>query len=95
MGLFLEAKILCFCCLSKVQSICEKQSGYPIKALKSDRGGEFLSNEFTGFCEKNGIRRPLTIPRTPQQNGVSERKNRSILNMARSMLKSKRLPKEF
>ncbi|KAH9697695.1 hypothetical protein KPL71_023716 [Citrus sinensis] len=64
-------------------------------AMRSDRGGEFTSKEFVEFCETNGIRRPLTVPRSPQQNGITERKNRTILDMARSMLKSKRLPKEF
>ncbi|KAL4319611.1 hypothetical protein GQ457_18G013070 [Hibiscus cannabinus] len=43
----------------------------------------------------NGIRRPLTVPRSPQQNGVAERKNMTILNMTRSMLKAKNMPKEF
>ncbi|KAH9669728.1 hypothetical protein KPL70_021911 [Citrus sinensis] len=43
----------------------------------------------------NGIRRPLTVPRSPQQNGIAEKKNITIFNMTRSMLKSKRLPKEF
>ena len=73
----------------------EKESGHKIKAMRSDRGGEFTSNEFPEFCEVNGIRRPMTVPRSPQQNGVAERKNRTILNMARSMLKIKKLPKEF
>ncbi|RDX88466.1 hypothetical protein CR513_29937, partial [Mucuna pruriens] len=73
----------------------EKESGYVIKALRSDKGGEFTSKEFNKFCEKNGICRPLTVPRTPQQNGVVERKNRTILNMARCMLKAKSMPKEF
>ena len=54
-----------------------------------------MSKEFLKYCEDNGIRRQLTVPRTPQQNGVAERKNRTILEMARSMLKSKKLPKEF
>jgi transposase InsO family protein len=63
--------------------------------MRSDRGGEFTSKEFKKFCDENGIRRPLTIPYSPQQNGIVERKNRTILNMARSMLKSKNLPKEF
>ena len=63
--------------------------------MRSDRGGEFTSQEFQEFCETNGIRRPLTAPRSPQQNGVAERKNRTILDMARTMLKSKKMPKEF
>ncbi|XP_022891768.1 uncharacterized protein LOC111406611 [Olea europaea var. sylvestris] len=63
--------------------------------LGSDRGGEFTSKKFEKYCEENEIRRPLTVPYSPQQNGVAERKNRSILNMARCMLKSKRLPKEL
>ncbi|KAH9670910.1 hypothetical protein KPL70_017154 [Citrus sinensis] len=79
----------------KPNSLVEKESGYQIKAMRSDRGGEFTSKEFLEFCEANGIRCPLTVPRSPQQNGVAERKNITSLNMARSMLKSKRLPKEF
>ncbi|RDX76872.1 hypothetical protein CR513_43089, partial [Mucuna pruriens] len=68
----------------------KKESGYVIKALRSDRGGEFTSKEFNEFYEKNVICCPPTIPRTPQQNGVLERKkNRIILNMARCMLKAK------
>ncbi|KAL0320216.1 UNVERIFIED_CONTAM: Retrovirus-related Pol polyprotein from transposon TNT 1-94 [Sesamum radiatum] len=58
-------------------------------------GGKFTSNEFKAFCESHGIRRPMTVPRTPQQNGVAERKNRTVLNIARTMLKSKEMPKEF
>ncbi|KAH9669846.1 hypothetical protein KPL70_021959 [Citrus sinensis] len=63
--------------------------------MRSDRCEEFTSKEFLEFCEANGIRCPLTVPRSPQQNDIAERKNRIILDRARSMLKSKRLPKEF
>ncbi|GJS78909.1 retrovirus-related pol polyprotein from transposon TNT 1-94 [Tanacetum coccineum] len=63
--------------------------------MRYDRGGEFLSKEFNKFCEDNRIRRFLTAFYSPQQNGVVERKNRTILNMVRSMLKSKKMPKEF
>ena len=73
----------------------KKESGHKIKAMRFDRGGEFTSNEFQELCEANGIRYPLTVPRSPQQNGVAERKNKTILNMAWSMLKSKKLPKEL
>ncbi|KAE8684274.1 hypothetical protein F3Y22_tig00111146pilonHSYRG00032 [Hibiscus syriacus] len=79
----------------KFKAAVERESGRKIKAMRSDRGGEFTSREFQEFCEANGIRRPMTVPRSPQQNGVAERKNRTILDMARSMLKSKKLPKEF
>ncbi|KAL0400394.1 UNVERIFIED_CONTAM: Copia protein [Sesamum radiatum] len=79
----------------KFKTCVEKESGFEIKALRTDRGGEFTSNKFKVFCESYGIRRPMTVPRTPQQNGVAERKNRIVLNMARTMLKSKEMPKEF
>ena len=92
---FLKQKSEVFEVFKKFKAAVEKESGREIKAMRSDRGGEFTSKEFLEFCEANGIRRPLTVPRSPQQNGVAERKNRTILDMARSMLKSKRLPKEF
>ncbi|KAE8673808.1 hypothetical protein F3Y22_tig00111772pilonHSYRG00252 [Hibiscus syriacus] len=89
------SKLEVFEVLKKFKAAVERESGRKIKAMRSDRGGEFTSTEFQEFCEANGIRRPMTVPRSPQQNGVAERKNRTILDMARSMLKSKKLPKEF
>jgi transposase InsO family protein len=59
----------------------EKESGLSIAGLRTDRGGEFTSKEFTEFCRIEGIKRQLTTAYTPQQNGVAERKNRTILNM--------------
>ncbi|KAM2341818.1 hypothetical protein ACFX1X_014282 [Malus domestica] len=82
-----------FGAFKKFKAAVEKESGCKIKAMRSDRGGEFTSKEFQELCEANGIRRPLTVPRSPQQNGVAERKNRTILNMARSMLKNERRTK--
>ncbi|PKU78070.1 Retrovirus-related Pol polyprotein from transposon TNT 1-94 [Dendrobium catenatum] len=92
---FLKQKSEVFGIFKKFKAAVEKESGLKIKAMRSDRGGEFTSKEFQEFCEANGIRRSLTVPGSPQQNGVAERKNRTILDMARSMLKSKKLPKEF
>ncbi|KAG7565068.1 Zinc finger CCHC-type superfamily [Arabidopsis suecica] len=92
---FLKEKSEVFENFKKFKAHVEKESGLEIKAMRSDRGGEFTSKEFLKYCEDNGIRRQLTVPRSPQQNGVAERKNRTILEMARSMLKSKRLPKEL
>ena len=73
----------------------EKKIGYHSKALRSDRFREFTYKDFVKFYESNEIRRPLTVPRSLQKNSVVKRKNKTILDMAKSMLKSKRLPKEF
>ena len=66
-----------------------------IKCFRSDRGGEFTSLEFNEFCTEHAIKRQLTAAYTPQQNGVAERKNRTMMNMVRSMLFEKHLPKIF
>jgi len=73
------------CFLAYVQLV-ENQLNTTIKCLRTDRGGEYLSNLFKGFCEQKGIERQLTIPNTPQQNGVAERKNHTLLDMVRSMM---------
>lgn len=73
----------------------KKQSGHYLKVLRSDRGGEYTSNLFRSFCRAHGINHQLTTAYTPQQNGVAERKNRTILDMARSMVKAKHLPRTF
>ena len=70
----------------------EKQSGQKLKILRTDGGGEFNSNEFKTFCEENGIEHEVTAPYTPQHNGLAERRNRTLLDMVRSMLKEKKLP---
>jgi hypothetical protein len=58
------------------KALVEKESGNSIQCLRTDRGGEYLSNTFNEFCSAEGIKRQLTAAYTPQQNGVSERKNR-------------------
>lgn len=63
--------------------------------LRTDRGGEFNSNEFSNFCKAQGIKRQLTTAYTPQQNEVAERKNRTIMNMVRCILEEKKLPRTF
>ena len=73
----------------------EKQTGKSIKTLRSDRGGEYLSNEFTDYLKENGILSQWTPPHTPQLNGVSERRNRTLLDMVRSMMSHAALPVSF
>lgn len=73
----------------KFKVLVETQSEKKIKAIRSDRGGEYGSEEFTKFLEEAGIQRQLTVAYTPQQNGVAERRNRTLLELGRSMLIAK------
>lgn len=69
----------------------EMEVGQKLKTLRTDRGGEFCSSLFHAFCKNHGIKRELTAPYTPEQNGVAERKNRTVVEMARSLMKEKNL----
>lgn len=64
----------------------EKESGKRIKCLRTDQGGEFTSSEFNKYCEEFGIKRQLSTPQTPQQNGLAERNNRTVVEATRTML---------
>ena len=79
----------------RFKAMVENQSDEKIKILRSDRGTEYNSNEFETFCAVAGIEQQTTVRYTPQQNGVSERKNRTVMEMARCMLAEKNLPKSF
>ncbi|XP_057802878.1 uncharacterized protein LOC131018175 [Salvia miltiorrhiza] len=69
--------------------------GVRIARMRSDHGREFENAAFTKFCEKKGIFQEFSAPKTPQQNGVVERKNRTLVEMARVMLASKKLAQRF
>eukprot|EP00253_Pinus_taeda_P023113 PITA_23113 len=73
----------------------EKQSGHQILKLRSDNGEEYVNNKFINFYTKNRIQMQHTVPYTPQQNGVAERKNRTLKKMANCMLQSKGLSLNF
>ena len=63
--------------------------------VRSDHGGEFENHDFETFCVEHGYDHNFFAPRTPQQNGVVERKNRTLKEMARTMLCENNLPKYF
>ena len=84
---FLKKKSEVFEKFYNFKALVENQSGLHIKVLRTDRGGEYISKFFLLFCRENGIQKQFTTRFTPQQNGVAERKNRTIMDMARSMLK--------
>ena len=92
---FLVEKSDVFVTFKSYKNRVEKETGSSIRGLRTDRGGEFTSQEFNNFCNENGICRQLTASYTPQQNGVAERRNRTIMNMVRSMLSEKKIPKTF
>ncbi|KAJ9553261.1 hypothetical protein OSB04_017306 [Centaurea solstitialis] len=76
---------------NEVQDLLDKR----IKFLRSDRGGEYLSDEFDNHLMECGIVSQLTPPYTPQMNGVSERRNRTLLDMVRTMMCHSSLPISF
>ena len=69
----------------------ENETDLKIKMLRSDNGGEFTLDEFWSYYEEHGIRRQFSAVRTPQQNGVVQRKNRNVEEMARTMLNDSKL----
>ncbi|RDX95194.1 hypothetical protein CR513_22319, partial [Mucuna pruriens] len=73
----------------------ENQSNSRIQILRLDNRKEYVDNQFQQFCVEAGTKHQLIAPYTPQQNGVNERKNRSIIEMARCMLHQKELPKKL
>jgi transposase InsO family protein len=79
-------------CFRRYVSLVENQLDKSIKALRTDRGREYLSEQFKELCDEKGIMRQLTMPRTPQQNGVAERRNRTLLEMVRSIMEQANLP---
>ncbi|BBH01567.1 multidrug resistance-associated protein 9 [Prunus dulcis] len=92
---FLQHKSQAFNIFKRFKSMVELQSGYQIKKLRSDRGGEYTSLDFSKFCEEVGLERQLTVAYSPQQNGVAERKNRTVMEMARAMMHEKKIPLKF
>ncbi|GKV53012.1 hypothetical protein SLEP1_g59562 [Rubroshorea leprosula] len=91
----LQTKSEALAAFKNFKVLAENEVGRSVKVLRTDRGGEFNSKEFADFCESNGIKRQLTAAYTPQQNGVCERRNRTIMNMVRSLMSKSGLPKEF
>jgi len=73
----------------------ENQLEKKIKRVRSDRGGEYFSNEFDSFCAEHGIIHERTPPYSPQSNGVAERKNRTLTDLVNAMLDTSGLSKAW
>jgi transposase InsO family protein len=77
------------------KALVEAESGKVLRVLRTDNGGEFTSVEFGEWCAERGVQRHLAAPYSPQQNGVVERRNQTVVAMARSLLKGRSMPAEF
>ncbi|WVZ81105.1 hypothetical protein U9M48_028521 [Paspalum notatum var. saurae] len=71
------------------------ESHKAMRAVRSDNGGEFRNSRFENFCRDLGLEHQFSSPYTPPQNGVVERKNRTLVEMARTMLDEHRTPRRF
>lgn len=92
---FLKSKSEVFSHFKEFKAMVELQTRKKIKCLRTDNGGEFCSNDFDRFCKDCGINRQKTTPYSPQQNGVAERMNRTLMEKARSMLSGAGLEQKF
>eukprot|EP00253_Pinus_taeda_P017345 PITA_17345 len=79
---FMQKKDQTFSGFCEFKALSEKEYGKKIRAFHSDNGGEYVSQQFKDFCAIEGIKQELTTPHNSQQNGVAERKNRSIVGVA-------------
>jgi hypothetical protein len=82
----LKSKDEVFSKFQEFKAEIENLANKKIKTLRTDNGGEYTSKEFVAFCKSIGIRRELVVPHNPQQNGVAERKNRSIKETVKALL---------
>ena len=81
--------------LKQFVKMAETQTGHRLKRLRSDRGGEFCSAEMKAFCEERGVIHELSAPYSPSQNGVAERRQRTLVESARCMLLASGLPRKL
>ena len=92
---FLKNKYDVFETFKKWKAMVETETGLKVKCLKSYNGEEYIDGGFSEYCAIQGIRMEKNILGTPQQNGVAERRNQTLLDMMKSMLSYCSLPTSF
>ena len=92
---FLRSKDNAYDVFSKICTQIQSEKEMKILKVRSYHGGEFENEPFEAFCEKHGIIHEFSSPRTPQQNGIVERKNRNLQEMARTMIHENNLAKHL
>ena len=81
--------------IRRVQVAAEAECGRKLRVLRTDNGGEFTAAEFASYCADEGVQRHYSAPYSPQQNGVVERRNQTVVGMARALLKQRGMPAVF
>src|ERR1700733_3648096 len=92
---FLKSKTEVLGKFKEYKSFVENQTGTRIKAIRTDNGTEYVNEGFLGFLRSSGIRHETTIPYSPQQNGVAERLNRTLVERARTMIVESKVSTDF
>ena len=93
--IFLASKSDTFSAFEKFAKMFQNKLNTKIVTIRSDHGGELKNHIFEEFCEKHGIDHNFSAPRTPQQNGVAECKNRVLEELLRNMINEHALHKYF
>jgi hypothetical protein len=81
--------------IRRMQAAKEAECGRKLRVLRTDNGGEFTAAEFASYCAEEGIQRHYSAPYNPQQNGVVERRNQTVVGMTRALLKQRGMPAVF
>ena len=81
--------------IRRAQVAAEAECGRKLRVLRTDNGGEFTADEFASYCADEGVQRHYSAPYSPQQNGIVERHNRTVVGMARALLKQRGMPAVF
>jgi transposase InsO family protein len=95
LGIFLQEKSQTQETLKRFFRRAQNEFGLRIKKIRSDNGTEFKNSQIEGFLEEEGIKHEFSSPYTPKQNGIVERKNRTLLDMTRTMLNEYKTPDRF
>ena len=92
---YIEKKSEVFDCFRYLKSFVKRETVRKIKCLRSDGGKEYFSGQFNSYLQQMGIQREFSCRYTPEQNGVAERKNRSVVEATRVMLEEKSMRKFY
>jgi hypothetical protein len=81
--------------IRRVQVAAKAECGHKLRVLRTDNGGEFTAAEFASYCVDEGVQRHYSVPYSPQQNGVVERRNQTVVGMTLALLKQRGMPAVF